>query len=141
MLTFRRDTDEFINWKENQMEELSYRIRISAFWILHIVAFFAYRTMAVSVDAFNVSILDNSDFGSYIAVMMAIALLSLLLKGRTNRSFNIIAGSIVGAGQIIMFVDGMVGYPTEPFNWMTAATLVFMVAIIWLAVKLPKQTT
>jgi hypothetical protein len=125
--------------KEDKVEELSNRVRISAFWILHIVAFFAYRTLASSVDAYNVSILNNTDFASYLAVMMAITLLSLILKGRTNRSLNIIAGSIVGAGQIIMFVDGMVGYPTEPFNWMTGATLVFMAAVIWLGIKLPKQ--
>jgi hypothetical protein len=121
------------------VEELSYRVRITALWILHIVAFFAYRTLAASVDAFNVSILNNTDFASYMAVIMAITLLSLVLKGRANRSFNIIAGAVVGAGQIIMFVDGMVGYPAEPFNWMTGATIVFMGAVVWLAIKLPKK--
>jgi hypothetical protein len=121
------------------VEELSYRIRISALWILHIVAFFAYRTLAASVDAYNVSILNNTDFASYLAVMIAITLLSLILKGRPNRSLNIIAGWIVGAAQLGMFIDGMVGYPTEPFNWMTGATIIIMAAIIWFARKLPKR--
>jgi len=121
------------------MEELSNRVRISALWIMHIIAFFAYRTLALSENANEVSILSNVDFSSYITVMMTIAFLSLILRGRTYRSFNLIGGIVVGVTQAIMFVDGMVGYPKSPFNWMTAATLVIQAAIIWLAVKLPKR--
>lgn len=30
------------------MDELSYKVRISVLWLLHLIAFFAYRTLALS---------------------------------------------------------------------------------------------
>jgi hypothetical protein len=121
------------------MEELSFRIRISALWVLHIVAFFAYRTLALSENVTEVSMLSNADFASYLVVMIAITFLSLTLTGRTNRLLNIIAGVIVGVTQIIMFVDGIVGYPSAGFNVMTGATIVIAGAIVWFALRLPKR--
>ena len=121
------------------METLSYRVRISALWLLHMVAFFAYRTLAVSEGATEVSVLDNDDFASYLLVAMIFTFLSLILKGRANRWTNIIAGAIVGILQLIMFVDGIVGYPSATFNLMTGATVVAMASVVWFAYKWPKR--
>jgi hypothetical protein len=125
--------------EEGQMDELSSRLRISALWILHIIAFFAYRTLALGDGATEVSMLSGSDFASYLAAMMAITIFGLILTGRTNRMMNIIAGSVVCATQIIMFVDGIIGYPSASFNVFTGATIVITAAIIWFAVKMPKR--
>ena len=122
------------------MEDLSYRVRISVLWVLHMVAFFAYRTFAVSDGATEVSVLSNSDLASYLLGMMIFPFLTLILKGPT-RLMNIIAGSVAGAAQVIMLVDGILGYSSASFNWMTGATIVILAAVVWLAVKWPKQQT
>jgi hypothetical protein len=120
-------------------EELSYKVRISVFWLLQMVAFFAYRTFAVSEGATEVSVLDTDDFASYLLVAMAFAFLSLTLPSRLNRLTNIIAGSIFGVGQLIMLIDGLTGYPSATFNLMTGATIVFMASVIWFAYKWPRR--
>ena len=123
------------------MEESSYKIRISVFWVLHIVAFFAYRTFAVSDGATEVSVLGNNDLASYLLGMMVFTFLTLILKRQNNRLMNIIGGSIMGVAQVIMIVDGLIGYPTASFNWMTGATIVILASIVWFAVKWPKHQT
>jgi len=123
------------------MEELSYKIRISVLWVLHIVTFFAYRTFAVSDGATEVSVLGNNDLASYLLGMMVFTFLTLILKRQNNRLMNIIGGSIMGVAQVIMIVDGLIGYPTASFNWMTGATIVILASIVWFAVRWPKQQT
>ncbi len=120
------------------MEELSYRIRISVLWMLHMVAFFAYRTFAVSDGATEVSVLGNNDLALYLLGMMIFTFLTLILKGGNNRLMNIIGGSIMGVAQVIMLVDGITGYPTASFNWMTGATIVILASIVWFAFRWPK---
>jgi|WetSurMetagenome_2_1015567.scaffolds.fasta_scaffold00449_8 hypothetical protein len=121
------------------MEELSYKIRISVLWVLHMLAFFAYRTFAVSDGATEVSMLKNNDLAPYLLGMMVFTILTLILKGRNNRLMNIIGSSIIGVTQVIMLVDGMIGYPTASFNWMTGATIVILALIVWFAFRWPKQ--
>ncbi|HKZ30485.1 MAG TPA: hypothetical protein VJ482_12750 [Acidimicrobiia bacterium] len=123
------------------MEELSYKVRISALWLLHIVAFFAYRTLAVSEGATEVSLLSNDEFATYLLVAMAFAFLSLTLTSRPNRSTNIIAGAIFGVAQLIMLADGIVGYASATFNLMTGASFVIMASVIWFAYKWPKAAS
>ncbi len=120
------------------MEELSYRIRISVLWMLHMVTFFAYRTFAVSDGATEVSVLGNNDLALYLLGMMIFTFLTLILKGGNNRLMNIIGGSIMGVAQVIMLVDGITGYPTASFNWMTGATIVILASIVWFAFRWPK---
>lgn len=120
------------------MDELSYKVRISALWLLHIIGFFAYRTLALSENAIEVSVLGNDDFATYQLVAMAFAFLSLTLPSRLNRSTNIIAGAILGVLQLIMLIDGVVGSPSATFNLMTGATVVIMASVIWFAYKWPK---
>lgn len=121
------------------MHQLSYKVRISILWLLAIVGFFAYRTLAVSEGATEVSVLGNDDFATYLLVAMGLAFLSLVLPSRLDRLTNIIAGSIFGVAQAIMFVDGITAYPVATFNLMTGATVVIMASIILFAYRWPKE--
>jgi hypothetical protein len=120
-------------------EQLSYKVRIAVLWILAIVAFFAYRILAVSAGAQEVSLLGDQDFASYLSVMMAFAFLSMILPSRLNRLTNMIAGGIFLVAQAIMLVDGLIGYPSETFNVMTGATVLATASIVWLAVRWPRR--
>lgn len=122
------------------MDELSYKVRIAALWILAMIAFFAYRTLALSDGAEEVSLLGGRDFTSYLLVMMLFAFLSLVLPSRLNRLTNIIAGAIFGVAQAIMLVDGTVGYGSRVFNLMTGASVVALASIIWFAFRWPVGT-
>lgn len=121
------------------MVDLSYKIRISLFWFLQMIAFFAYRTIALSEGATEVSELNNIDFATALAVIMLFGFLTLLLPTKHNRRMNIIAGSVFCLMQVIMIVDGLTAYPTAIFNLMTGVSVIAMAAVIWLAVKWPKQ--
>lgn len=120
------------------MQDLSYKVRISTLWLLQVVAFFAYRTIAVSEGATEVSLLSNEDFASYLLVAMGFAILSLVLPSRLDRLTNLIAGTIFGVLQAIMLADGLTAYPTAVFNLMTGATVVVMAAVVWFAYRWPK---
>ena len=122
------------------MDQLSYKVRMAALWFLAIVAFVAYRTVAASEQAKEVSLLGNQDFTSYLLVMMAFAFLSLILTSRLNRSMNMIAGAIFLILQMIMLADGLIGYPSRSFNVMTGVTVVAMASIVWLAFRWPRRT-
>lgn len=119
------------------MDELSYKVRIATLWLVAIVAFFAYRTLAIAAGANEVSLLGDRDFVSYLAVMMGFAFLSLMLPSRFDRLVNLVAGAIFSVLQVIMLIDGWVGYPSETFNVMTGATVVATASIAWLAFRWP----
>jgi hypothetical protein len=127
--------------EENEVEDLSYKVRMAALWLLFLVGFFAYRTLAVSAGADEVSLLGNDDFASYMAVGMGFAFLSLILPSRLNRLTNIIAGAVFTVAQVIMLVDGLVGYPSATFNLMTGATVVVMSSVTWFAARWPKTAS
>jgi hypothetical protein len=120
------------------MDELSYKVRLAALWLLAIIAFFAYRTLAASAGASNVSLLSDSDFASYLSVLMLFAFLSLILPSGLNRLTNMIAGTIFLVGQLVMLGDGVIGYPSELFNVMTGATVIATASIAWLAFRWPR---
>lgn len=117
------------------MDDLAYKVRLSALWLLGMVAFFAYRTLAVSQGATEVSLLGNRDFSTYLLVMMAFAFLSLVLGSRLSRLTNLIAGAIFLVLQAIMLGDGLAGYSSETFNLMTGVTVVAMASVVWFAYR------
>jgi hypothetical protein len=121
------------------MQDLSYKVRISTLWLLFAVGFFAYRTLAISEVAPEVSLQANDEFATYLLVAMGFAFLSLVLPSRLDRLTNIIAGSIFGVAQVAMFADGITGYPEATFNLMTGATVVIVASIIWFAYRWPKE--
>ena len=121
------------------MQDLSYKVRISTLWLLFMVGFFAYRTLALSEEAPEVSLRADDEFATYLLVAMGFAFLSLVLPSRLDRLTTIIAGSVFGVAQVAMFIDGITGYPEANFNLMTGATVVIMASIIWLAYRWPKR--
>ena len=121
-------------------DQLSYRLRMSALWILQMIAFFAYRTIAVSEGVTEVSVLSNSELATVLLVMMVFAFLSLTLGIlRFNRLMNIIAGAIFAVLQLIMLIDGLTAYPAQSFNLMTGASVVFAASVVWLAARWLKR--
>lgn len=126
--------------ERRKVEDLSYKVRIAALWLLFLVAFFAYRTLALEEGATEVSLLGD-DFATYLLVGMGFAFLSLILPSRLNRLANIIAGAVFTVGQVAMLADGLVGYPSARFNLMTGATVVIMASVVWLAAAWPKTAT
>ena len=121
------------------MEELSYRVRLAALWVMNMIAFFAYRTIAISEGATEVSVLSNMELATILVLLMVFAFLTLLLGRKNNRPMNIIAGTVFGIGELALFIDGITGYPSAPFNVMTGAAVVLMVSVVWLARKWPKR--
>ena len=134
----REDTNPVGGGRCGGVQDLSYKVRMSTLWLLQGVAFFAYRTIAVSEGATEVSLLSNEDFASYLLVAMGFAFLSLVLPSRLDRLTNLIAGTIFGVIQAIMLADGLTAYPTAVFNLMTGATVVVMAAVVWFAYRWPK---
>lgn len=118
--------------------ELPYKVRLAALWMLSAVAFFAYRMLALEDGATEVSVLHD-DFAPYLFVMLGFGFLALVLPTSWNRLTNLIAGSIVGVGQVAMLADGLTGYPSATFNLMTGATVVAMATVVWLAYRWGKQ--
>lgn len=122
------------------MTVLSYKVRLATLWLLSTVAFFSYRTLALSEDATEVSLLGNDDFATYLLVLMVFAFLSLTLPFGINRLTNLVAGTIIGVLQAIMLVDGLTAYPSAIFNLMTGVTLVSTGSIAWLAYRWAQPT-
>jgi hypothetical protein len=122
------------------MEGISHRVRITALWIIAMIAFIVYRTMAVNDGAKEVSLLSNSEFASYLAVMGILAILSFFIRGRANSSLNKIAGVIFIVAQIAMFADGITGYPNAWFNLMTGISIVALAALVWLSWRWKEKT-
>lgn len=122
------------------MQDLSYKVRISTLWLLFMVGFFAYRTLALSEDAPEVSLQADVQFATYLLVAMGLAFLSLVLPSRLDRLTNVIGGLVFGVAQVAMFADGITGYPAAVFNLMTGATLVILASIVWLAYRWPIPT-
>ncbi len=120
------------------MEELTYRVRTVALWVIAMIAFFAYRTIAVSAGATEVSVLSDSELASMLAVMMLFALLTLVLGPRLSRPANLVAGVIFVVASVAMFADGITGYPSAAFNLMTGAMLVATAAVVWFAARRPR---
>ena len=121
------------------MEGLAYKVRISILWVMHMVAFFAYRTIALDEGATEVSVLSNGELATVSLLLMLFAFLSLIVKSGYNRLMNLIAGVVFAVLQLAVLADGLTGYPTAAFNLMAGAAVVTMVAVVWLAAKWPKK--
>ena len=86
------------------------KLRISVLWLLAIAAFFGFVTLVkdeVPAILSNISLHSSQEVGSLSAVLMLFTVLSLILKGSINRWTNIIAGTIIGIGTFIAFVDAV----------------------------------
>ena len=117
------------------MENLSYKLKIAALWVLNMVFFIVYRTIALNENAVETSLLSNGELATMLALMFLFAVLTVFLKYKLNRSTNIIAGTVFGVAHLAVFVDGIIGYPTAIFNIMSGISILLMAAVIWLAVR------
>ena len=124
------------------MDDLNYNhARITFLWILAIIAFFGYTNLAsheIPSILSNISLVTDQEVASITIVMIALAFLSLILKGSTNRLTNIIGGSVVGLGTFIVLIDAVTVNLYGFYNLMMLAVVIIMVSIIWFAYKLPK---
>jgi hypothetical protein len=123
------------------MGKLWKRFIFPALWILYIIGYILYRTMALSDGATNVSLLSTQEFIIILVILAVITILSVILKGGIFRSLNFIAGIVFLVMQIIMFADGITSYPSALFNIATGATIVVLAMLVIFAFKLPKQKT
>jgi hypothetical protein len=118
------------------------KIRVVVLWLLAIVALFGYRTFALnevpSVQS-NISLVTDQEVAVVSIVLMVFAVLSLVLKGSTNRRTNIIAGAVVGLGTLIVLVDGVTVNLYGVYNLWMGAIVIFMVLVVLFAYKMPKQ--
>ena len=122
------------------MKKFPYKIIISALWLMEIIAFIAYRTLALNQNAHNASLLKNEELLGYLIALMTFAFLTLILKNQINRRTNIIAGFVMGGVQIIMFIDGFVEYSITDFNLITGTTIVSTFLILCFAYNWPKKS-
>ncbi len=89
----------------------------------------------------NLSLVTNQEVANVSLVMMALAFLSLTLRGPTNRWTNIIGGSVIGLGTIIALIDGLAVNFYGVYNLMIGAVVVMMVSVVWFAYRIPRPQT
>ncbi len=121
------------------MEKFSYKLKFTILWLLGAAAFVVYRTIAINQKAADASLLQKDELIYYLGILILFALLSLILKGNANRKTNIIAGICIGVVQMIVFIDGIVGYPSAMFNLITVFSILIMGLIVWFAYRWPKE--
>jgi hypothetical protein len=119
--------------------------RFSILWLLAIVAFLGYATIArvseVPANLSNLSLVADEEVATVSVVLLLLAFLSLILKGSANRLTNIIAGSVFGLGALMVLVDGVTVNLYGLYNPMMGAMVICMVLVVWFAHKMPKLQT
>ena len=115
--------------------------RIPLLWILAILALLAYGYLAqneVPEKLNNLSIVKGGEMATVTAIMGAFAVLSLVLKGAARRTTNIVAGIVFAVGTLAVLVDAMNVNLYGVYNATLGAGLVVLVALVWLAFRLPR---
>ena len=124
------------------MVELThYNKRIVVLWVLGIIAFFGYAYLGMNenpVYRSNISLVTSQEIVIVLVILIIFAILSLILKGSTNRLTNIISGSVVGLGFLAAFVDGVTVNLSGMYNLMMGADVIIMIIIIVFAYRMPK---
>lgn len=119
---------------------LAYHVRISALWILGIVAVVAYANLAANEaaeDVGNLSLVNDEDLANTVLIMMLFAFLATFLPARLNRLTNIVASLIFTVLLSIVLIDGLSVHFEGPYNRTMAAAVVSMAAVAWFAFRLP----
>ncbi len=123
------------------MVEVSvYKTRISVLWLLTMVAYFAYGIFATNEGAATMTVAIDQTFAVALLILGAMAYLSLSLGDRANRFLNVGAGAVVGLLEFIVLLQGIQTNAFGTYNFATAAKVVMMAAVVWLAYRWPKQT-
>ena len=118
-----------------------YNKRIVVLWVLGILAFFGYAYFGmneISVYRSNISLVTSQEIITVSVLLIIFAVLSLILKGSTNRMTNIIAGSVIGLGFLAALVDAMTVNLSGMYNLMMGAEVIIMIIIVVFAYRMPK---
>ena len=118
--------------------------RIVILWVLGILAFIGYAyfgTNEIPIYRSNISLVSSQEIATVLIILIIFAVLSLFLKGSTNRSINIIVGSIFGIGFLAALIDGMDVNLSGIYNVMMGVEVIIMIIIIVFAYRMPKTQT
>ena len=118
--------------------------RIVILWVLGILAFIGYAyfgTNEIPIYRSNISLVSSQEIATVLIILIIFAVLSLFLKGSTNRSINIIVGSIFGIGFLAALIDGMDINFSGIYNVMMGVEVIIMIIIIVFAYRMPKTQT
>jgi len=116
---------------------------IVAFWVLGILAFIGYAYFATNETnpefRSNISLTTTQEIVSVLLVLVALTVLTLILKGSTNRLTNLIGGTVVGIGFLAVLIDAVTVNLNGIYNLMMGAAVIMMILIIVVAYRMPKQ--
>ena len=118
--------------------------RIAVLWVLGLLAFFGYAyfgTNEIPVYRSNISLVSSQEIATVSIVLIIFAVLSLILKGSSNRMMNIIAGFVLGLGFLAALVDGVTVNLSGIYNLMMGVEVIIMIIIIVFAYRMPKTQT
>jgi len=118
--------------------------RIVILWVLGILVFFGYAYFGINeipVYRSNISLVSSQEIATVLIILIIFAVLSLILKGSTNRSMNIIVGSVFGLGFLAALVDGTDVNLYGIYNVMMGIEVIIMISIIVFAYRMPKTQT
>jgi len=118
--------------------------KIVILWVLGILAFIGYAyfgTNEIPVYRSNISLVSSEEIATVLIILIIFAVLSLILKDSSNRSLNIIGGSVLGFGFLAALVDGMDVNLSGIYNLMMGVEMIIMIVIIVFAYRMPKTQT
>ena len=118
--------------------------RIAVLWVLGLLAFFGYAyfgTNEIPVYRSNISLVSSQEIATVSIVLIIFAVLSLILKGSSNRMMNIIVGFVLGLGFLAALVDGVTVNLSGIYNLMMGVEVIIMIIIIVFAYRMPKTQT
>ena len=121
-----------------------YNKRIVVLWVLGLLAFLGYAyfgTNEIPVYRSNISLVSSQEIATVSIVLIIFAVLSLILKGSSNRMMNIIVGSVLGLGFLAALVDGVTVNLSGIYNLMMGVEVIIMIIIIVFAYRMPKTQT
>jgi hypothetical protein len=133
------------------LEDLSlYKMRFSVLWLLWVVTDLATGMLWL----IEPGVIDEIKAGEILGVVvgsemlllgaviylvpLAMAFLSLTLKGSTNRWTNLIVGAVYTVYELTEIIEQAVE-PSAYRMLLTILMVVFSALIVWLALKWPKQ--
>ena len=116
--------------------------KIVVLWILGLLAFVGYAYFATNETnpeyRTNISLTTSQEIISVSIVLIVLAILSVILKGSTNRLTNLIGGSVLGIGFLAAFIDAVTVNLSGIYNLMMGAEVIIIIIIILFAYRMPK---
>ena len=119
--------------------------KIVVLWVLGIFAFIGYTYFATNETnpefRTNISLTTNQEIISILVLLVVFAILSVILKGSTNRMVNLISGVVVFLGFLAAFIDAITVNFSGLYNLMLGIEVIIMINLIYFAYRMPKTQT